>query len=432
MRIEMMHPADQLVLAMRQLYGEGYTTLSGGNLSIREPDGSLWVTPSGGDKGALQACDIVRIATDGSLTGSRAPTSELSFHQAVYRVCGGAGAVLHAHSPALMTFSVRKQVPDTRLVPNAHLLCGDVGFAPYARMHTSQLADRLAVAFAKGYQAVLMENHGICIAGANISDAFRIFETLEHLARQQIKAERLGPLNPLSDEEIELASTLAHTRLSDFMPRRRTSEELGLRRDMIAIIHRALSRSMFTSAQGTLSAALSDGSFLITPFATDRREVDGSSLVLVRRGMKEHGKTPSRAVFLHELIYRRRPDVKAIIGGQPTNLMAYCLSDCTVDACLMPESYVLLRDLPRYPYGINYREPQRTATLFTARSPGIMFSNDGVIMTGDSLIQAYDRLEVADFTAGIQLDLPGGRPSGLLTAEQIAELDLGFPLPDNA
>lgn len=40
------HPAEQLAQAMRRIYAKGYTTTSGGNLSLRDKDGSLWITPS--------------------------------------------------------------------------------------------------------------------------------------------------------------------------------------------------------------------------------------------------------------------------------------------------------------------------------------------------------------------------------------------------
>ena len=35
------HPAEQLAQAMRRIYAKGYTTTSGGNLSLRDKDGSL-------------------------------------------------------------------------------------------------------------------------------------------------------------------------------------------------------------------------------------------------------------------------------------------------------------------------------------------------------------------------------------------------------
>ena len=50
----LMHPADQLVTLMQRIYQYGMTTTSGGNLSILDENGDIWITPTGIDKGSLQ------------------------------------------------------------------------------------------------------------------------------------------------------------------------------------------------------------------------------------------------------------------------------------------------------------------------------------------------------------------------------------------
>lgn len=423
----LMHPADQLATIMHRIYAAGLTTMSGGNLSIREANGDIWVTPGGIDKGSLTGHDIVCIHTDGSQSGFRKPTSELLFHQAIYREREDIKAVLHAHSPALITFSILNQIPDVSLIPNARIVCGKIGKAPYARMGSPELAENIAAEFGKGFSAVLLENHGICIGAETISQAWLIFETLEFAAQSELLARRLGPLHTLNEAQIDLARTKAHTRLSDFRPRLHSSEELAARRDMVTIIHRAIQQKLFASGNGTLSVRLTDGSFLITPYGKDRRQVQEEHLVLVNRSMKETGKTPSRAVFLHELIYRRRPEIRAIIGAHPQHLMAFTLTAQKLNMNLMPESYVMLHHLPRHPYGINYLEPQKTADLFSADTPAILLENDGIIVTGQSLIQAYDRFEVAEFAARAQLEIPADMAACPLDADRIDELDRYFP-----
>ena len=36
---------------MQRIYDKGLTTMSGGNLSIRDTQGNIWITPAGIDKG---------------------------------------------------------------------------------------------------------------------------------------------------------------------------------------------------------------------------------------------------------------------------------------------------------------------------------------------------------------------------------------------
>ena len=58
------------------------TTTSGGNLSIKDDDGNIWITPARIDKGRLTPEDIVCVKPDGSVDGRHPPSSELPFHQA--------------------------------------------------------------------------------------------------------------------------------------------------------------------------------------------------------------------------------------------------------------------------------------------------------------------------------------------------------------
>ena len=81
MNFELMHPADQLVTIMNRIYQYGMTTTSGGNLSIRDENGDIWITPSGIDKGNLTRADINCVKPDGTILGPHKPSVELPFHK---------------------------------------------------------------------------------------------------------------------------------------------------------------------------------------------------------------------------------------------------------------------------------------------------------------------------------------------------------------
>ena len=84
MKFEYLHPADQLVMIMKRIYEHGLTTTSGGNLSIKDDNGDIWITPAGIDKGTLTRADIICVKPDGTRIGPHTPSSELPFHQSVY------------------------------------------------------------------------------------------------------------------------------------------------------------------------------------------------------------------------------------------------------------------------------------------------------------------------------------------------------------
>ena len=60
MNFECMHPADQIVTIMERIYACGMTTTSGGNLSILDDNGDIWITPGSVDKGSLTRNDIIQ------------------------------------------------------------------------------------------------------------------------------------------------------------------------------------------------------------------------------------------------------------------------------------------------------------------------------------------------------------------------------------
>ena len=69
-----MHPAEQIAIIIGRIYRSGMTTTSGGNLSIMDENGDLWITPAGIDKGSLKPSDIMCVKADGTIVGPHRPS----------------------------------------------------------------------------------------------------------------------------------------------------------------------------------------------------------------------------------------------------------------------------------------------------------------------------------------------------------------------
>src|SRR5690554_733637 len=179
MRFELLHPADQIILIMERIYAYGMTTTSGGNLSILDDNGDIWITPSGIDKGSLTSQDIIRVKTDGTIEGIHKPSVELPFHSKLYQRRPDIKAIIHAHPPALVAFSIVREIPDTRIIPEAYIISGSVGMAEYAVPGSAELGNNIAAEFDKGYSAVMLENHGVVVGGSDLFKTFMTFETLD-------------------------------------------------------------------------------------------------------------------------------------------------------------------------------------------------------------------------------------------------------------
>lgn len=403
MNFQLLHPRDQLVAIMNRIYHNGMTTLSGGNLSIKDDNSDIWITPSGIDKGKLTPKDIMRVKADGTLEGPHKPSSELPFHRAIYRLRPDLEAIVHAHPPALVSFSIVREVPDTRIIPQANRVCGPVGYAPYALPGSEMLGEHIAATFAEGYNIVILENHGIAAAGTTLLEAFHRLETLDFCARTLIHARALGEVNMLSEAALNLFDHRKNE-LPEFVATSHSSRERELRQQIVDITARACDRHLMISTEGVVSARLDEDSFLITPTGHDRRTLAIEDIVLVRNGVREAGKNPSRSVRLHEAIYTRHPDIHSIMTAQSPNATAYAITTAVFDSRTIPESFILLRDIPLVPFKTLYTQAESIAEMVSLSSPVLLIQNDCVLTVGTDILNAFDRLEVAEFSARSLID----------------------------
>ena len=421
-----LNPREVLLQAMERIYRYRMTTTSGGNLSIRDPDGNVWITPARVDKGSLRREDIVCVSSNGKIEGSRKPSSELPIHQEIRQRRPDLGGVVHAHPTALVAFSLVHEVPNTRLFHQSRNICGEVGFAPYEVPGSAALGRRVADAFQQGYNCVILENHGVVTAGTTFQEAFRRFETLEFTAKTIIKARLLGgDIRFLKDDQLALEK---HRKVptEEFEAPYPSSHENEVRRTLCEFVRRAYRQRLFISTQGSYSARLDGSRFLITPHQGDRGTLEVQDLVLVDDGRIEQGKVPSLAVTVHEAIYRDHPDVGAVVNAYPVNATAFSVSGMPLDTHTIPESYVVVRNVGLAAYGMQFGDGRDLAGMFSASRPVLLLENDGVLVTGRDILEAFDRLEVLESTAEAIINARAIGALHPLSNEVSKELDRAF------
>ncbi len=428
MNFELLHPADQIVMIMERIYGYGMTTTSGGNISIKDDNGDIWITPSGIDKGSLKSSDIVQVKEDGEIIGKHKPSVELPFHEMIYRARPDIKAIIHAHPPAIMAFSLARKIPNTKLIPNVHLICGEVELVSYALPGSTELGQKIAETFKRGVSTAVLANHGIVVGAENLFKAFMAFETLDFCAQLEIRARLIGEPKPLRPKDIEISKAKQDIQMDEFIPKAYSSFERLSRKKMCELIHRAYDQRLFTSTQGTFSQRLSDNSFIITPYMVDRKYIQPEDIVRIENGYKEAGKRPSRSVLLHKYIYEKHPDVNAIIIAHPPNIMAFAVTENEFDSKTIPETYISLRNVKKIPFGSSFMQPKMTADVFSKETPAVIVENDCVIVVGKDLLDAFDKLEVLEFTAKAIIDAKRLGDVVLISQEEIEEIERAFKL----
>ena len=427
MNFEMLHPADRIVMMMNRIYYHNMTTALGVNLSVRDAEGTVWISPGGVDKGNLRREDIMQIKADGSIVGIHRPSAEYPFHLAIYKKRPDIKAVLHAHPPTVIAGSLLGKLPDIGAIPCLKSLVPDVSLVSYEMPGSSALGDRISEEFARGINAVVLERHGAVIGGVTLFEAFRSFEALYICSQIQRNARAIGgTLKSISTDEIPMNSNKNGSELKEYKPMSHSSEELRVRRELCEFIRRAYEKRFIISENGVFSCRLSDGSVLITPETKDRHDLRPEDIVLVANGKREIGKVPDASIFLHLAIYANDPGIGSVVEALPVHIMAFAVTDKDPDLRLLPETYIALRNIPKHPL---YSDMKAIAGSVTSKTPVAMIENGCILATGVSLLKAFDKLEMAENAAKILTEalLFGEAPVGI-GSEAFGELERAFNL----
>ncbi len=426
---EYLHPAEQIVAIMNRIYENGMTTTSGGNLSVLDPDGNMWISPSGIDKGTLRPSDIMRVRPDGSIEGPHKPSCEYPFHSGIFKMCRDVKAILHAHPPALVSFSIAGMIPDTAVFPLTKRLCGDVGFAPYDVPGSDALGKKISAVFAQGPRTVVLENHGVCLGGESLLEAYLRFETLDFCARTIYQASLLGGAKPLTDAQIEAYSEDKNAAFSAFTPGPRSSAELELRAATAALVRRCVRQELFTGASGGYAVRIEGDKFLVTPADCDRSNLQPDELVLIDGTKFEAGKTPDPRAWFFKAVFDAQPALNAVCAANPPAIGAYLISHAEFNPRVIPESFIQLRETPAFSFDDALAAPESVARTLSARHPVVLVRNDAVLTCGRTPLEAFDRLEVTDYSAQATIaaqSFGGLRP---ITDAQVEDLVEAFNLP---
>ena len=392
-----MSPAEKIAYFMTRLYDNRLTTTSGGNLSIKEDDGTLWISPSGIDKAHLTADDISSVRPDGKISGKYRPSSEYPFHLAVLKARPDLKAVFHAHPPALDAFCIDHTLPPVNILPGLASLCGKAAVAKYALPGSELLGERIAEKFAAGYDTVLLENHGVVIGADSLEKAFLIFEDLEYAMRTVIAASMLGR-TPRVLPEAELAIYEAR----DSFPSGAAADagDGQIRGEIVSTVKRCCSRGLFTSATGAFASRTADGrGFIVTPEGEDNARLTPDMTARIVDGRCEDGKLPSAFARLFSEIFAAHPDIVSLAASRPPHATAFALTGTPFDARVHSEGYVFLRRISRHPFGTAVKDPGAVVRSIGMSSPIVMLDSDCVIAAGSSPLDAFNRLEVLESVA---------------------------------
>ncbi len=187
-----------------------------------------------------------------------------------------------------------------------------------------------------------------------------------------------------------------------------------IKEEIAYFMRRLYQQKLTTTSGGNISARWGDY-ILITPSGTDKGRLTADDIGVMDMEGEMMGKRfkPSIENRMHIGIYLARPDVKAVVHAHPPAASTYAASGTKLNTHLLAESYVILDEIAMVGYHcIGSRELADETAAVAAGNNCMLMRNHGALATGSSLLEAFDRLEVMEACAQVNLNIygPPGNP----------------------
>jgi 3-dehydro-4-phosphotetronate decarboxylase len=177
----------QLQEAGRYMLANGLTWGNAGNLSARIDEGRYLITASGTRLGDLADEDLPEVRLDPARGPAPAakPSKELPMHGAVYRQRPEINAVLHTSSfYATLVACSDLDLPADWFVEDMYYL-ERVARVPYRHPGSAELGEVVA-ATARAANVLLLENHGVLVYDASVSEMLMGVHAVELVSKMMI------------------------------------------------------------------------------------------------------------------------------------------------------------------------------------------------------------------------------------------------------
>src|SRR5213595_810628 len=181
--------------------------------------------------------------------------------------------------------------------------------------------------------------------------------------------------------------------------------EQTARQDLIRVCHLMYERGYVVSSDGNVSVRLDDDRILATPTMTCKGRMTEDLIAITDvEGRALNDRRASSELEMHLLIYRERPDVRAVCHAHPPHGTAFAVAGLPIDQPILSEVILTLGCVPLAEYGT-----PSTDELSNAMRPlvkhhnALLMANHGAVAYGSDLWQAFDRLETLEHTAKIAI-----------------------------
>lgn len=203
------------------------------------------------------------------------------------------------------------------------------------------------------------------------------------------------------------------------------------RKELAYFMQRLYAQGLTTCSGGNISFKINEHTILITPSQLDKARLKTEQIGIIT--IEGENLTPelklSMETQMHLSIYKKRQDVKAVIHAHPVFATSFAVSGKKININLTGEARAIVGIPVWTPYALmGSKKLAAVVSDGTLKGNAIIMENHGVLTVGETLLQAFDRLEILEYSAKITLitDFIGSKKE--ISSEELNKIDKLFSI----
>ena len=201
------------------------------------------------------------------------------------------------------------------------------------------------------------------------------------------------------------------------------------RKEVALFMRRLYKYGLTTTSGGNISRRISDKIIAITPSAIDKGRMRWREVGIMNifgENLTPELK-PSMESEMHLSIYRKNKDIKTIVHAHPLCASAFTAMKTKINTCLTAEARTILGDPVLVPYKLMGTEDlAAVAAEYSVKSDILLLENHGILTTGSTLLQSFNKIEVLENAAKMTLIVEMTGKKSPLTIQRINMIDKYF------
>jgi L-fuculose-phosphate aldolase len=178
-----------------------------------------------------------------------------------------------------------------------------------------------------------------------------------------------------------------------------------LKEKFVDICQKLHNKGLSPGFSGNISLKV-DNKILVTPSGSSLGDIDTEKLVVIdfEGNIIEGTFKPTSEKFLHIEIYKKRPDINAIIHCHAPKISAFAVAGIPLNEPILAENVLLFGEIPIAKYALpSSDELAEIVSSYFTEHDAVLMANHGVITGGKDLKDVFYKMETIEYCAEVYL-----------------------------